>query len=239
MSRLIPLDSQRHRDLRVHPGHGLAAEDRVNLTPVVTAEFSALAGDYPIFLAQERETGAFNAVALLGFDEGENLFLEDTAWLAEHKPLNLQRQPFFADAGDSEVRLFIDLDSPRVGTRGEPLFDGDGRPAPYLDHIRSVLAELLAGMEATRAFIARVLDLDLVEAARLSVPFADGGRTLDGLFAVRPDVLAGLPDDVVLQLFRAGDLELIHLMMASLARVRPLARRRERRLAEDTTAAHG
>lgn len=230
MTRLAPLDPGLHLALRVHPGHGLAPEDHANICPVVTAEFSALVTDYPVFLAQEAETGAFNAVVLMGFDEGENLFLDGGGWLAGHKPLNLQRQPFYAHDSGNGTALYVDLDSPRAGTRGERLFDDDGQPSPYLDHVRSVLAELLAGLETTRAFIARLLDLNLVEQARLAFPFEDGERRLDGLYSLRPGGLDDLPDDVALSLLRAGDIELMHLMAASLGHLPALARRRQARL---------
>lgn len=232
MTRLVPLHNDLHRDLRIHPGHGVGPEDHARLCPVVLAELATASADFPLFLARDRETGAFDVMAVMGFSDGENLYLDGAAWMAEHKPLDLQRQPFYANAGDDGVQMFVDLDSPRAGRSGEPLFTPHGQPEPYLEYVHSVLTELLAGLGPTRAFATRVLDLGLAEPASLPGMAGD-------LFTISPRVLAALPDATVLALFRAGDLERIHLMIASLAHLPGLFRRWEQRRRNEKTAAQG
>ncbi len=238
MTRLAAVDPDAHRHLRVNPVHAAAHGDAVRLAPVVTAEFSALVSDFPIVLSRDPATGEIFCAAVLGFEDDENLFLDGHAWLATHKPLHLQRQPFFASLSDRGAALYIDLDSGRVGTRGERLFTDDGQASPYLDHIRSILAELLAGLETTRAFITRLLDLSLVEPAHLSFDFGGGiTRTLSGLFAIDTQKLARLPDAAIVALHRSGDLERIHVMAASLAHLPALVRRKQARLAANKKTA--
>ncbi len=232
MTRLVPLHNDQHRSLRIHPGHGIGREDHAGLCPVVLAELAAAAADFPLFLGRERETGAFDITAVMGFADGGNLYLDGATWTAEHKPLHLQRQPFYAHAGEDGVQMFVDLDSPRAGRSGEPLFTPGGQPEPYLEYVHSVLAELLAGLGPTRAFATRVLDLGLAEPAALP-------GLADELFTIRREALAALPDATVLDLFRLGDLERIHLMIASLAHLPGLFRRWEERSHNEKTAAQG
>ena len=72
----------------------------------------------------------------------------------------LQRAPFFT-AGDD---LAIDLESPRISkTDGERLFGDDDAPTPYLRSIMATFQELKPGMEKTRAFTAKLLELKLIE----------------------------------------------------------------------------
>ncbi len=239
MSRLAALDSERHRDLRVNPAHGASYGDNVPLCPLVTAELGDAAADVPVLLARDGDTGEIYLAALLGFDEGENLMLDGSRWTARHKPLRLQHAPFYAHAGDEDLKVYIDLDSPRVTRRGEPLFEADGAPSPYLEHIRSVLAELLAGQAATRAFAARLLDLGLAQPIGLALPFSDGQRRLDDLFSVNRDAVAGLADAAVVALHRSGELELIHLMMASLRHLDTLVDIKQARVAAMARAANG
>ncbi len=239
MSRLTALDSARHAALRVNPAHGAAFGDDVRLCSLVAAEIADAAVDVPVLLARDGDTGEIYVAALLGFDEGENLMLDGGRWIARHKPLSLQHPPFYAHPTADGADVYIDLDSPRVGVRGEPLFDADGAFSPYLEHIRSVLAELLAGQAKTQAFAARLLDLGLVEPLQLALPFADGERRLAGLFALRREAVAALPDEAVVALHRRGELELIHLMTASLRHLEILVRLKEGRIANETKAANG
>ena len=51
---------------------------------------------YPILFSKDAQTGQFYCGAMLGFDEGENLFLEEWREREFYRPLNLQRGPFFA-----------------------------------------------------------------------------------------------------------------------------------------------
>ena len=230
--KLIALDSQKHRAVRVNPADGADVGDHVHLCPVVTAEFADIAADMPILLTQDVESGEFFPVALLGFEAGENLFLNGNRWLAHHKPLRLQHAPFLASAGDKGLEMFIDLDSARVGGRGEPLFNADGSASPYLDYIGSILTELLAGEETTRGFVATILQLGLAEPVGL--------EAAGDFYTISRDALAALPDAAVLALHRSGDLELIHLMTASLIHLQALERLREaRHNNEKQTAVNG
>ena len=84
----------------------------------------------PVF--QGPETGEFYCGAMLGFDEGENLFLEEWQDREFYRPLGLQRGPFYAHGPD----LAIDLDDPRVGAEdGKALFTDQGQPTRYLQRI--------------------------------------------------------------------------------------------------------
>lgn len=239
MTRIVTLDSRQHRDLRVNPTHGAVFGDAERLVPVVTAEFADLALDMPILVVRDADTGAFHLAALMGFDDGENLFLDGSAWQAVHKPLDLQRRPFFAQVGEDGADMMIDLDSPRTGLRGEPLFDPDGAPSPFLDHMRSILAALMRGHTASQAFVEHLLDLNLLESVRLAIDFADRPRVLDGVFTLRREGVEALPDQAVLALHHSGELELIHLMLASFGHLPGLIRRKELRLLQQGSVATG
>ncbi len=220
---LIALNSERHRDLRVDPAHGLDG-DHVRMCPVVTAEFAEVSADMPILLTRHGANGQAVAVALMGIDDDENLYLEAGQWLSGHKPLSLRHEPFFARLHRDQPEILIDMASPRVGRHGERLFDDDGRATPYLDYIGAILADLVTGQKTTAAFVDRLLDFGLLEPAELTLDLPGGERTLDDCFTISRDALATLSDDAVVTLHRLGDLELIHLMLASLTHLKTLER---------------
>jgi hypothetical protein len=161
---------------------------------------------------------------MLGFEEGENLFLTDTGRMDGYRPFNFERVPFFASAAG----LAIDLDHPRAraGT-GKRLFADDGAPTPYLQHIITVFQELRAGTDETREFIRSMLDYKLVEPVDISVSFDDGSRcAVNGAYTLNRDTIFELRDAEILDLFRRGYLHLASLMIASLNQIGALGRRR-------------
>lgn len=227
MTSIVVLDTDRHRGVTVQGGRAALADQR-RLVQVVLREFSLLAVQYPIVMSKDSDTGAFFVGAILGFDEGENLFVKDGGDHEGYRPLNLQRAPFYVLDG----RLAIDMDSPIVNTgRGEALFDEEGRATPFLENIHYVLGEFRTGLEMTRIFIETLLQHKLVVEMAVDLAFDDGTqRQLEGLYTIDQEVLQALDDAVVLELFRRGYMYLIHLMVVSVKQIAHLARRKNERL---------
>lgn len=234
MSNIAVLNTQTHRDLRVDAVASARYGDSRRFVQVIVNEFPVLAARCPIFFAKDAETGAFYCGAMLGFDEGENLFLKPGGGFEGHRPLNLQREPFFAAGAE----LAIDLDSPRVGAaQGEALFTEAGEPTAYLQSVMAAFRELKPGLERTKLFIATLLELKLIEPVDINLAFDDGTtRDLVGLYTVNQQTLAALPDATVVDLFRRGYLYLIHLMIASMKQVPVMAEKKNRQLLEGSDA---
>jgi hypothetical protein len=232
MTRIVPLNKETHKSLRVDGRASAAYGDNQHFTHVIVNEFPHLLVHYPILFSKDRNTGEFYCGAMLGLDAGENLFLEEWRDLQFYRPLGLQRVPFYAQG--SEVA--IDLDHPRVGvTDGQLLFTEHGQPSRYLQRIIWAFQDLAPGIEVTRHFIARLLELKLIEPVDMEAEF-DDGRIIncDGLYTVNQDTLSRLPDAAVVELFRRGYMRLIHYMIASLKQFPVLARKKNTRLLKST-----
>jgi len=232
MTQIVPLNKESHRTLKVDGRASAAYGDNRRFVQVIVSEFAQLVVHYPILLSKDSVTGQFYCGAMLGFDEDENLFLEEWTAREFYRPLSLQRGPFYAHARE----LAIDLDHPRVGAEGgKALFDDFGQPTRYLQGIIWAFQDLKAGVEMTKVFTARLLELNLIEPIDIEVEFDDGTmRNCAGLYTVNQEVLSRLPDTVVVELFRRGYLTLIHLMIASLKQLPLLARKKNGRLLKDT-----
>ena len=226
MSNIVLLDSQTHRKLRVHALPAACYGDNQRFVAVVVNEFPVLALHYPILFSKDADTGQFYCGAMLGFDAGENLFLEEHRTLTAYRPLNLQRGPFLTSGAD----LAIDLGHSRVAQSGDQaLFTESGEPSAYLQSIMALMRDLRPGLERTRIFIQMLLSLKLIEPMTISARFDDGvKREFTGLYTVNRDELKELADAAVLDLFRRGYLQLIYLMLASLNHVSALAQRKNR-----------
>ncbi len=242
MTNHVLLDNVNHRDLRVRqvfaPGEGYD----VNVARVFPSEFVAIQRDYPMFFVKNSETGNFEAVALLGFENEENLFLGNPGWDADFIPLSIQRQPFLigfqqqdVDGVPSKVPVIhIDLDHPSVRTGdGEPLFLAQGGEAPHLERVASVLNAIHEGHEESDGFTRTLVGLELIESVKIDVEFVDGSKkSLAGLFKVNEERLAGLSGNALEVLNTAGHLQSVFLMLASLSSMSRLIDRKNRRLKE-------
>jgi SapC len=237
MTQIVPLNKETHRALKVDGRASAAYGDSRRFVQVIVKEFPLLVVHYPILFSKDPQTGQFYCGAMLGFDEGENLFLDEWQEREFYRPLSLQRGPFFAHGPD----LAIDLDDPRVGAEGgKPLFTDQGTPTRYLQSIIWAFQDLSPGVEMTKLFIARLLELKLIEPVDVEVEFDDGTmRRCVGLYTIDQEVLSRLPDDVVVELFRRGYLRLIDYMIASLKQVPVMARKKNSRLLKGTESLAG
>jgi SapC len=231
MTNIVVLNSLAHRDVRVQAEASARFGDNQRFVPVVIAEFPLLVTHYPILFSKDTDTGAFFCGAMLGIDEGENLFLKDGKGHEGYRPLNLQRAPFFVAGED----LAIDLDHARIVAReGQALFNDKGEPTPYLESIKAAFQQLKPGAEMTKRFIETLLKLNLLEPIDIVLGFDDGSkRNLADLYTVNQDVLRKLPDAAVIELFRRGYLQLIYLLIASLKQIPVLAQKKNDRFLSD------
>ena len=244
MTRIVPLNKETHKSLKVDARASAAYGDNQHFTHVIVNEFPQLVVHYPILFSKDRNTGEFHCGAMMGFDAGENLFLEEWRDQQFYRPLGLQRVPFYARGPE----VAIDLDHPRVGVEdGMALFTEQGQPSRYLQRIIWAFQDLDTGIEVTRHFIARLIELKLIEPIDMEAEFDDGRIVnCDGLYTVNQDTLSRLPDAAVVELFRRGYMRLIHYMIASLKQFQVLARKKNARLLKSTegltgarAAAHG
>src|SRR3546814_3185746 len=94
MTQHTALDQTAHRDLRVRTEVGAALGDAVMATLTVPNEFRNVQGHFPILFRREPGRDDFIALALFGFENGENLFLDTARWDARYRPWSLAIQPF-------------------------------------------------------------------------------------------------------------------------------------------------
>jgi len=232
MAKQVALNSEIHRNLRVNTSRGAEFGENIHIVPVIADELRSLVLDYPVCMIKDPETGRFSLSALLGFEPGENLFLEGDRWNASYLPLHVRRQPFMVGFSldenghripDSAV-ISIDMDNPRVQeSRGEALFKEDGSSTEYLDGVSNLLFGLMNGIESTNVFIETLVELDLVEMAQINITFADGEqKTYDGIYTVHDEKLSELEGEVLQSLHDRGFLQASFLILASMGHVQKL-----------------
>ncbi len=229
MPRHAQVNNVDHKDLKVDTRRSAALGDDVGFAATFPAEFRDLQASYPIVFRKDAR-GALSPVALLGFEEGQNLFLDGERWDAHYLPLAIERQPFLIGKNGDELTVHIDLDNPRVGSAGgEPLFREHGGNTDYLDRTASVLLTLHNGLERVPAFVDALLALDLLESFALDVELDDGSRNrLAGYYTINEERLRALDAAALGRLHAAGHLEPIFMAVASVSNFRGLIDRMNR-----------
>lgn len=237
MSNHQILNSADHASLRVNTGAGAAFGDNVMACLTVPDEFRLVQAHYPIVFRRDIATSMFSALALFGFENGENLFLNDDQWDARYRPMAQAIQPFLigrAITANETAQVHIDLDSPRISTNGEGMrvFDEDGRPTPYLETMATRLGDLDHGYRQSSDFYATLERYGLLEPFTLDVQLNDGSRhSLVGYHAIAEEQLAALDAAALVDLHAKGYIMPIYMVLASLAQFSELVARKNARLA--------
>ena len=234
MTRHVQLNNIDHRDLRIDTRRSAALGDDVAFAATFPAEFRDLQAHYPIVFRKDAQ-GVFSPVALLGFQEGHNLFLDrdvmgDERWDAAYLPLAIERHPFLIGRSEDEITVHLDLDSPRVRTdAGEALFREHGGQTDYMERIASVLLTLHNGLQHVPAFVDALSANGLLESFVLDVELDDGSvNRLAGYHTINEERLGALDAQALGQLHAAGHLQPIFMAVASVANFRGLIDRMNR-----------
>src|SRR5688500_2393671 len=120
------LSPDAHKDLRIRQDRGSEYGDAVMSCITMPDEFRQVQSVYPILFRLSPERDSFTALAMFGFESGENLFLEGSRWDADYIPLAVDIQPFLIGSADGQgdKQVHIDMDSPRIAQgEGTRLFD--------------------------------------------------------------------------------------------------------------------
>lgn len=249
MARHVLLNNIAHKDLRVITRHGAEFGDNVATVLTFPTEYGDVQREYPIFFRKDAQTGEFQSIALLGFQQDENLFLDQQGWHAAYIPGIVARGPFLIGFQnkdvDGELRrepvIHVDLDNPRISTtEGEPVFLPQGGNTRYLERIGAILQGIHQGLALSKAMFDAFTAAQLIEPVNVEIKFSDEEQfNLRGLYTISEERLRALDRDTLHQLNSAGFLQGAFLVIASLNNVKKLIdmkHRRRRRQAEVATA---
>ena len=240
MPRHELLNNIAHKDLRVILRSGPDLGDQVATVAAFPGEYADLQREYPIFFQRDGDSGRIHSVALLGLEQGENLFLQDGRWNAGYLPAIIAKGPFMIGFQQQEVDgqlrhepvIHVDLDHPRASfSDGEPVFLPHGGNSPYLEQVIQVLRGIHHGMHNADAMFAALDAAGLIQPLELKVRLdEDHAINLAGLLAIDRERLAALDAPTLHQLHVAGYLEAAYLTLASQYNVRRLMAAKQRRL---------
>jgi hypothetical protein len=244
MTKHVLLNNVQHGKLKVIERYSREAGDHKAAVLTFPTEFIDIQKEYPILLSKDSQTGTYQAVALLGIQKDENLFLQEAdggqkgnGWAGSYVPAIVARGPFITGFqeqmdGSQQTMVYLDMDSPKVSeTEGRPLFLEFGGNSPYLEYITRVLSTIHQGEAIGKAMYKAFEELELIEPLTVNIDLKNGDKhRLSGYHAISEEKLAKLSGTHLEKLNRAGFLQGAFLMLASLANLQKLIAMKNARL---------
>ena len=240
MSDYQMLNNVHHGALKIHTERAKQYGDDVMFCMTYPFEFRLALAHYPILIYQNPDDNQLFPVTLFGFEEGENLFLNEQGpgWDAPYVPIMIQRQPFligYQQSSREDERqqvVSIDVNHPRVNqSSGEPVFNEQGGYSPYLEKVVKMLESIDGGHEQNRLLTEVLNQYDLVEPTTFEITLNDGSsHRLVGFSTVSEEKFEQLSGEALADLNTKGLLIPITMMMASLSQLRGLIERRNAKL---------
>jgi len=216
-----------HKDILINTDRSAELGDNVQLAMTFPTEFRSIQSTYPIVFREDGEDG-FIPVALLGFEQNENLFLSETGWDASYIPAMIRKEPFLigtqGDDDDPSRVLSIDMDSPRVNTeKGEALFGVLGEMTEFLESQANMLEVIFKGHQQNKLFVNALLEQDLLESVTLDITLKDRSRnSLLGFHTINEEKVQDLSAET-LHLFSRNDMLMpLFMVLASMGNIQRL-----------------
>ena len=231
------LNNVDHQDVRIVTERSARYGDAVMTAQTLPFEFRNVQAHYPILFQQDAE-GRFYPVALFGFEEGENLFLDETGWRAAYIPAMVRREPFLigfkesAQGGEPARMLSLDMAHPRVNSEvGEALFEPLGGRTPFLEEAANLLEAIYAGREHGAAFVRALQEHDLIESVTFGITLKDGSQNqLIGFSCIAEEKVDALSGATLGEFNERGFLMPLFMVLASMGNIQRLVEFKNQRL---------
>lgn len=211
--------------------------------PLSFTEFATAVHDYPITFISGDAGKSFVAMAILGLEAQQNLFVgDDDAWVdGVYLPAYVRRYPFCMTRvtvdGQEQSERIACVEKRAVNARGEALYDGKGEPLPVWDHLRKLLFEFEADLARTEELCRKLHELQLLEPfSAQAAPHGESPVTLTGMYRVAEERLQALPGGTLQELARNGMLPRVYAHLLSLDNFQRLLDRRAARRTKEPPA---
>lgn len=221
-----PLNLEQHGKLKVRRLESVPEFGRTHAVPLTVDEFTLVQRHFPIVFSVG---GAPVPIALMGLNEGINVFLDENGRSTDpsiYIPAYLRRYPFLLAKlrpESDELSLCYDPTSAAVGEfgDGEPLFDGD-EPSAATKAILEFCEQFETAGLRTNAFIEDLVKSDLLMDGEVAIqpegfeqPFVYRGFRM-----VDEEKVRNLRGDELRKMNQNGMLPLIFAHLFSLSQIR-------------------
>jgi putative transposase len=223
-NKLVVLDKEQHKSLKVSPLEDLKFAKKMAFVPVLASEIAMVAETFPVvFTADENPT--LVALTSLG---GENLAInEDGKYITRYVPAFLRKYPFSLASSkenpDQKVILIDESASNVSKTKGKQLFDKDGNETEVLKNAIKFLGDYEKQNLTTQAIAKAIKEAGILEDREISIGEGEEKKVLiKGFRVVNKEKLNSLDDKVLADWVRKGIITFIDTHLKSLSNIEVL-----------------
>lgn len=233
---LKQINATEHKTTRINLNIGYPQAANINHCMITVREFDHGAANFPIVLVKDDNSDSYSCAAILGLENGENLFsLErngSTIWSTTFVPALIARYPFALGRLDPKeddpntpdmqtMAVCLAEDNRFISeTEGERLFDDAGNETPFFAQRKQLLGDLVISQRETEFFARELQAKGLITDLEITFTFASGRvHTLNGLSTPDRKAVESLTDAEIADLYRKGIISKMCAMAGSLAQM--------------------
>ena len=225
-TKIAPITFENHGKTKIKPLTDFSIFKERHVCPLTVHEFARANSCFPIIFLKKPEVDEYNAVAMFSIVPNKNAFVtDDGAWNANYLPQHMARVPYCVSNDENPV-ICLDESSSRVNEEeGAALFNEDGGRSEYFEKIIDSIQSLINQDNATRQFVAKLSELELLQESNLTISKKDGSKQeITGIYLINENKFKELTDEQVLELNKSGFLGLIYMHFASLGQTQNVAK---------------
>ena len=217
---VVPVTNARHARSSVEVGADYLFTRNLNSVPLMAVEIPQAAAEFAIVFAGSAE--AVMPAVILGARSDENLYLSKNGeWQAKYIPAFVRRYPFIFSSSEDGRTFMLCIDEGFSGFnnegRGQRIFADDAKATPYVEGVLKFLQEYRTQFLRTQAFCKKLVELKLLETMQAQFTLDSGEKnSLSGFMVADRAKLNALPGEVLEELARTGQLELLYLHLHSM-----------------------
>jgi hypothetical protein len=212
-----------HKVRLLAPGEAAPFARQGTAVPISHTEFQPAGRHYPIVFLGDGKT--FNAVAVVGMSQGENLFVADGIWTGGvYIPAYARRYPFCMATvrvnNVAQKERLICVEKSALDESGEAMFDAAAQPTEKWRNLERLLGEYEADLDRTREMCAILADYGLLEPftmqARLNPDKGGAAMQMSGMHRIAEQNMENLNAAQMKNLVRKGIMARIYTHLLSL-----------------------
>lgn len=222
--KLVVLDKNTHKDLKVLPLQNLNFAKSSTFIPVVVQEVGQVGSTFPVvFTGDEVPT----LVSLVGFNSDSLAINNDGKWITSYVPSFIRRYPFSIASNPEKAEqkiILIDEESPLVSfAEGQELFTTEGEQSEVLQNAMRYLEAHEQQSDITKNIMKVIAQSGILEEREIAVGEGDEKQVLvNGFKVVDREKLNALSDDILAEWVRKGIIGFIDAHIKSLDNIETL-----------------
>lgn len=223
-NKLVPLDKEKHKSLKISPLENLKFAKDLSFVPVLANEVALVAEMFPVVFTADKTP---SLVSLTSLEKGNLAINADGKYITRYVPLYLRKHPFSLVSNEKDTNqkiVLIDEEASCLSkSKGKQLFTKNGEESETLKGAISFLKDYEAKKVTTAAVIEEINKSGILEDREISVGEGKDKKVLvKGFKVVNREKLNKLDDATLASWVRKGIISFINYHINSLEKIEVL-----------------